>query len=269
MCIIAIKELKAEFPSLSRVKAMCDNNPHGFALAYANRKGRGVSIFKTMDKKAFLDKYKEIVEAEDKDDTSMFIHARISTHGTISLKNCHGWKDDEVGLCFAHNGILDVHNREDMTDSETFFRDIFVPVFKAGGWEAAEKAVDAIIGSSKFVFMDTKGTLKYYGQYIPEDDGCLYSNYTYVDVSDYYDYGGKKVYKKKEEEEEERELDEVEIEGKLYELWHNYYNMDIMDIIDYMQPLDAFSYYDKYIYKTEDGECRACYKSDTNNNWAI
>ena len=38
-------------------------------------------------------------------------------------------------LAFAHNGILSIKNRGDMTDSETFFRDIFSPVFEIGGWQ--------------------------------------------------------------------------------------------------------------------------------------
>jgi hypothetical protein len=46
----------------------------------------------------------------------------------------------------------------------------------------AEKTVNAIIGSSKFVFMDMRGNIKHYGHYI-DDDGLLYSNTSYLDYN--------------------------------------------------------------------------------------
>jgi hypothetical protein len=81
---------------------------------------------------------------------------------------------------FAHNGILSIENRGDLTDSETFFRDIFIPAYRCGGWKMAERTVDAIIGTSKFVFIDKNGDIKHYGNYV-EDNGLLYSNTTYIE----------------------------------------------------------------------------------------
>lgn len=185
MCIIAIKDINAQFPSESRVRTMCRNNPDGFAMAYFTEED-GVRIYRTMDKNVFLDEYKKIVETHNPKETTMFIHARIGTHGSNCLANCHGWKDDTAGLCFAHNGILSIDNRDDLTDSETFFRDIFIPIFYVHGWVGGEKAINAIIGTSKFVFMDSLGRLIYYGNYTTdEEDGVLYSNFTYEDFGSY------------------------------------------------------------------------------------
>ena len=108
---------------------------------------------------------------------AMYIHARIKTHGSERLENCHGWREN--GLIFAHNGILDIANRDDLTDSETFFRDIFSPAYKVGGWKLGEKTINAIIGTSKFVFMDDKGNIHAYGNYIV-DDGLMFSNSSYI-----------------------------------------------------------------------------------------
>jgi predicted glutamine amidotransferase len=174
MCIICIKKKGIEFPSVEIVKTMCNNNPHGFSIVWHD--GKQVHRFRTMEIKDFLNTYKKISDG-DYEKTSLFIHARIKTHGTTKLSNCHGWRDS--GLIFAHNGILSIANRDDMTDSETFFRDIFIPAYKVGGWKLGERTIEAIIGTSKFVFMNTNGDIRHYGKYIT-DNGVLYSNNTYL-----------------------------------------------------------------------------------------
>lgn len=185
MCIIAIKQKGTKFPSIQRVKTMCENNSDGFAIVW-HHPTVGCKVYRTLSEDKFIQEYTKIMQLGKKK-TSLFIHARIKTHGTMKLENCHGWVSEECGLAFAHNGILTgVANRDDMTDSETFFRDIFVPSFMYGGWEGAEKAIKAIIGTSKFVFMDGLGNIAYYGQYLQGDEGVLYSNSTYEPY--YYPY---------------------------------------------------------------------------------
>ena len=175
MCIISIKKRGVKFQSTETIKAMCDNNPDGFSMVYQIGKCKP-EIYKTLNKEKFLNQYKKITTMYDADNVSMFIHARIKTHGTKRIENCHGWKAD--GLIFAHNGILPIDNRGDMTDSETFFRDLFIPAYEKGGWEGGERAINAVIGRSKFVFMDDKGAIRKYGNWI-EVDGIFYSNETY------------------------------------------------------------------------------------------
>jgi predicted glutamine amidotransferase len=178
MCIISIKKKGIKFPSVDIVKNMCENNDDGFSIV-TQRNGGRPRIYKTLKMRDFLNYYRALVKASDGTDTSMFIHARIKTHGTQRIENCHGWRSD--GIVFAHNGILSIANRDDMTDSETFFRDIFIPAYRQGGWKMAEKTIDCVIGTSKFVFMGKDGEIKHYGTYI-EDDGVLYSNYTYTET---------------------------------------------------------------------------------------
>ena len=180
MCIIAIKTREVAYPSYKRVKNMCENNSDGFSIVW-HVLGQPVRNYRTLNEKKFLKKYNEITTAHKAKDVSLFIHARIKTHGTQKLENCHGWIEDKIGLAFAHNGILSIKNRDDMTDSETFFRDIFTPVFEIGGWEAGERAIKACIGTSKFCFMDMYGNLIHYGNYIKGDDGILYSNDSYLE----------------------------------------------------------------------------------------
>lgn len=188
MCIIAIKPREVGYPSYKRVKNMCENNSDGFAIVW-HVMGEPVRNYRTLNEKKFLKKYNEITSTYKAKDVSLFIHARIKTHGTQKLENCHGWIEDKIGLAFAHNGILSIKNRDDMTDSETFFRDIFAPVFELGGWDAGERAIKACIGTSKFCFMDMYGNLIHYGQYIKGDDGILYSNDSYLECT-WGKYGG-------------------------------------------------------------------------------
>lgn len=180
MCIIAIKPREVAYPSYKRVRTMCENNSDGFAIVW-HVKGEPVRNYRTLNEKKFLKKYNEITSKYKAKDVSLFIHARIKTHGTQKLENCHGWIEDKIGLAFAHNGILSIKNRDDMTDSETFFRDIFAPVFEIGGWEAGERAIKACIGTSKFCFMDMYGNIVHFGNYLKGDDGVLYSNDSYME----------------------------------------------------------------------------------------
>ena len=36
-----------------------------------------------------------------------------------------------------------------------------------------------------------------------------------------------------------------------------------------LKPGEAVRYYDKYMYRTESGESRACYADDPSNNWGV
>ena len=175
MCVICIKKKGIKFPSVEIVQTMCENNPHGFSLVVSD--GRKAKITKTLNPHGFIKSYRKVLSKYDYREAAMFIHARIKTHGSERIENCHGWREN--GLIFAHNGILSITNRNDMTDSETFFRDIFSPAYKVGGWKLGERTINACIETSKFVFMDDKGNIRHYGNYI-EDDGVLYSNTSYL-----------------------------------------------------------------------------------------
>jgi predicted glutamine amidotransferase len=180
MCIICIKKKGVQFPTIQQVKTMCDNNSHGFSMVIHGGGKDAPMIYRTLNKEKFLTQYRKILSNYDYKSTTMYIHARIKTHGTQRIENCHGWKEN--GLIFAHNGILQIDNRDDLTDSETFFRDIFSPAYRVGGWQMGDKTINAIIGTSKFVFMDNNGNIKHYGHYI-EDDGLLFSNSSYISYS--------------------------------------------------------------------------------------
>lgn len=186
MCIVVISPKGQQFPSVENIQNCVDSNPDGFAMAW-NEDGE-VKNYKTMGFKAIMKFYKDFIKKHDPEKTALVFHARIATHGSKKIQNCHCWIKE--GLAFAHNGILSVKNRGDMTDSETFFEDIFLPIYTTCGWEAAKKAIQACIGTSKFAFIDGEGNVAGFGNY-NQNDGNYYSNYSYVSYGQtgkYYGY---------------------------------------------------------------------------------
>lgn len=187
MCIIAIKKAGVKFPSIETVETMCDRNPDGFALVYHDKKDDKAKTYRTMDREQFIKHYKYVLRTHDFRTTNLFLHARIATHGSLKQSNCHGFVDHKAHLSFAHNGILySIPNRDDLTDSETFFRDYFIPIFRHGGWYEADRLIKDVIGQSKFVFMDNKGGIRHYGEYIKDTDGVLYSNNSFRRYPNFY-----------------------------------------------------------------------------------
>lgn len=172
MCIICIKKQGVKKPTDEQINNMADNNPDGFGMMWSD--GKKLHWLKTMDVKDILKQNKKIT-----DDMPAVYHFRIATHGSVQKNNCHPFIDKEMGLGFAHNGVLSIKNEGDWTDSETAFRRIIIPNIKSYGiGNELDKAVDSIIGSSKFVLLNADKTLVHWGVY-KEFNGLLFSNETY------------------------------------------------------------------------------------------
>lgn len=186
MCVICVKKLKVDWPSVELIINCCTSNPHGFAFAW-NENGE-LKNYKTMDAQKAVKFYANKLMKLDARKTAMVFHARIATHGSLGVKNCHCWISD--GVAFAHNGILrDVPNRDDMTDSETFFQDYFLPVLRHSGIKAAGNVASHFVGTSKFAFLGPKGEVNTLGDYVkvhdvdenglPKDGVLLFSNHSF------------------------------------------------------------------------------------------
>lgn len=192
MCIILTKPKGIKSPSWDSVVTSCDRNPDGFAVAWYKDGMECPTIKRTLDKKEFLEYMKPITED---DNISWIMHARIKSVGPITLDNCHCWRDESTGLIFCHNGTLSIQAHGGMTDSETFFRNLYIPAVNGGGNGA--HVVEAIIGSSKFAFMKKDGSIVTYGNYVTDKDypGVQFSNSTYKHIpaaksTSKYSYGG-------------------------------------------------------------------------------
>ena len=170
MCIIIVKPAGVQMPPKAIIERCAALNPHGFGFATKDR------IYKTLSYEEFAKTLKEISKEE-----TAILHFRYATHGSIRQENCHPFKDNETGVAFAHNGILDISPIGDMTDSETAFRTILAPSIKAYGLDSREFISDAydIKGGSRFAFIDKNGEYRLFGTFI-HHKGCWYSNRNFL-----------------------------------------------------------------------------------------
>lgn len=169
MCIIIYKPAGKNLPA-DYVRLKCEtSNPHGFGFATPHR------VYHSMDRKEFEKQLKRSAKKNE----PCIIHCRIATHGSINEANCHPFVDVMSGVAFAHNGILNIEPIGDKTDSETAFITKFVPVIRKHGIAGPEleRAVDAVIGASRFIFMDSDARVRMFGHWYKSSyDGCFYSH---------------------------------------------------------------------------------------------
>lgn len=170
MCVIIAKQKGIKSPSINTIKDALHRNPDGSAIAWVED-GK-MNYFRTMNNNDMIKFYSDMKETLTC--CSFVFHARIATNGSKNINNCHGWLTGDGCYRFFHNGILSITSRGDLTDSETFLRDIYDPIAECGH-NAARNAINAIIGSSKFAFIRKTGEIKLYGGYT-EKNGVYYSN---------------------------------------------------------------------------------------------
>ena len=164
MCVILIIKSGQDIPEKKVLQAMHKANPHGMGFVSRSMHYNGMSFETFYQRLMFVPKNENII-----------VHFRYATHGSICAKNCHPFHKGRIW--FAHNGILDIKPRGDMTDSETAFRDILYPAMREYGLGSDEfdAIVDDIRGSSKFAFMDKDGNVLTYGSYM-DYQGYMVSN---------------------------------------------------------------------------------------------
>ena len=175
MCVIIVKPANAELPSNSILERASIYNPHGFGFCTSER------IYKTLSFEAFKKELRKVRLNEQ-----CIIHFRYATTGSVKRANCHPFKDAQTGICFAHNGVLKIAAHNDMTDSETFFKQL-IGVINAYGYNSQEVEyhIEKSIDYSKFAFMNSN-KIHLYGDF-KKIDGIYYSNTTFLNYY-YPDY---------------------------------------------------------------------------------
>ena len=123
MCVICAGTLDAR-PTRSELVQACKNNPDGFGWgAVVEMDGiRRVLTGRSMHAETAISAFETLVSGEV---LAWFFHARIATHGSKKLENCHGFPVGTGGTVIAHNGMLPLEPTGDQTDSETFAREVF------------------------------------------------------------------------------------------------------------------------------------------------
>jgi len=177
MCVIAVAAKKRYMKREEVLEAIRHNNA-GF-FGFTVKDGKRESI-RTLDDKAFMSFFDEKVG----DDDLWVMHARIPSRGEKSIDNVHGWEED--GIIMAHNmtlsqldGMMKYANWE-KTDSEFFFRHVFMPFYRGCGEKAYEDGkfcpdLDNLVrhfcgSTNKFMFIMPDNRLVTYGEWVTEKD---------------------------------------------------------------------------------------------------
>lgn len=179
MCCILYIPAGVKMPTQSTFRLIYKANPHG--MGFADTDGNSV---KTLDLSVFL-----LAVKQRRTEAACIIHFRLATHGSISEKNCHPFHDPNTDIWFAHNGVLPIHSHDDMTDSEIFFRERFLPMYHGivdgkrldlldGDKERLWRYVESQRGSSRFIFMRDDMVVKL-GQWHTRN-GVYYSNLNWL-----------------------------------------------------------------------------------------
>ena len=159
-------------------------NPAGFFLAALYKDKDGVpkrDVVRTMDEKEAVDFWKK-----QPDDREMVMHFRIPSRGMDrTVANVHGWEED--GILMAHN--MTIHQIDGMmsrvkwkgTDSEFFFRKVFIPMYRGLGGNGKAYAdgkfcedLDNIVrffcgNSNRFCFVMPDNAVIRYGDWTGSD----------------------------------------------------------------------------------------------------
>ena len=177
MCVIAAAAKKRHMKREEVLEAIRHNSAGFFGFTVHDGVRRTI---RTLDDKAFMKFFDEVVEDGD----PWVMHARIPSRGEKSLDNVHGWEED--GIIFCHNmtiATIDGMMRDakwENTDSEFFFRHIFMPFYRGCGAKAYEDGkfcqdLDNIVRyfcgtMNKFLFIMPDNRLVRYGDWITEKD---------------------------------------------------------------------------------------------------
>lgn len=177
MCVICAAAKKRHMKRAEVQEAIRTNSAGFFGFTVHDGVRRTI---RTLNDREFMKFFDEVVE----DDDVWVMHARIPSRGEKSLDNVHGWEED--GIIFMHNMTL--CSLDDMmknakwegTDSEFFFRHVFIPFYRGCGPDAYKDGrfcddLDNLVRhfcgmSNKFLFIMPDNRLVRYGTWVSEPD---------------------------------------------------------------------------------------------------
>lgn len=182
-----------KWPKKKHLKNACASNPDGFGFAI--NAGDEIIVRKSMRANDLIEEFYDL-RSDYKDCPAMF-HARLTTHGSTNLDNCHPFNvagNDKVVM--AHNGILPVLMDADKKRSDTkiFAEDYMAKV----GIEALDDPIGIDIISeycsgNKLVFLNASDKLKKQWYIINEESG-VYEKDIWYSNSGYQGWSGKNFY---------------------------------------------------------------------------
>lgn len=200
MCIIAAKPAGVEMPSEATMFNMWSRNSDGAGFMYpAGGKVRIEKGFMTYE--AFKSRLDEVGKIYDLTKTPLVMHFRITTHGGTKPENCHPFPiTDSIGMLkklrcetpigIAHNGIINIMPRKDISDTMEYIASQLAPLYKAVPKFYKNKHLMQMVSNaidSKMAFLLPNGKIYVIGDFI-ESDGIMYSNRSFEKTTSFRDY---------------------------------------------------------------------------------
>jgi len=193
MCIIIVKPKGVAMPDEQRLENAWMSNPDLSGFMYG---GESMTHIHRGYEDAWClmnDLHKRVPNPTD---VNIVFHFRIATSGKIDVTNCHPFPVtsdvkffDEPHLRakrgFAHNGVIArtptswKKEMKTLSDTALFVRDGLSSV-PAGGPSDVFLALVAKETGSKFALLSSKVLAIYGSGWIQEEDGCIYSNSSYL-----------------------------------------------------------------------------------------
>ena len=188
MCVIVAKPSGIKMPTEDQITDMWYTNPDGAGFMY--EKNGTVFIRKGfMHLQDFLDAIDQLGKKNDLQELPLVMHFRITTHGGTKPENCHPFPitdsvgvltklDSKTKLGVAHNGIIPITPRKDISDTMEYILTQLAPLHRAVPRFYANKDLMEMVYNavhSKLAFLTDKGEIFTVGDF-QERDGILYSN---------------------------------------------------------------------------------------------
>jgi glutamine amidotransferase len=185
MCIIIVKR-KGEKLKEKWIDAGWERNKDGGGFMCAAE--GSIFTYKSMDKKEFIENLNAINSLYGKE-SDIVIHLRFRTHGNKDISNVHPFKVND-DLWFCHNGVFrDIDCKSDLTISDSqHFNNQILKGLPEGFLinDSIMHLVEAYCGSSKLVFLDSKGEVTIVNEHLGfEHCGNWFSNEGYKKIEVY------------------------------------------------------------------------------------
>ena len=134
MCMLCVVPPNV-LPDREKLTYSAINNPDGFGFAIVVSKEKRIITYHTMDPDDAVNEFLKM-RAEYPSDYALW-HARLATHGSTNLDNCHPFKVADSMTVLAHNGILpiDIPTGDWRSDTRIFAEEVLA---KIGGVSALD-----------------------------------------------------------------------------------------------------------------------------------
>lgn len=186
MCILIYADNGKTIPT-KHLENSCESNPDGFGWAIITTTPDGakwtIISHKTMKAEEAIKTFEEARELHPTY-PAMF-HARIATHGSVNIDNCHPFNVED-GTLLAHNGILPIRERDGRSDTRQFAEEWLPTLGVAELLDDPDgfAQLEEFTRGSKLVVLSVSPTLQKFAYIVNEDDGhwldgVWYSNTSY------------------------------------------------------------------------------------------